>query len=52
MHFLAYFTLKDTLNMLNISHKYEYYENHVRWIYLTTWRESEVCEKRLSDMNN
>ena len=32
MHFVAYFTLQDTLIMLPISRKVENYENHVRWI--------------------
>ena len=35
MHFLAYFTLQDTLGMLNTLRKVEDHENHGRWIYLT-----------------
>ena len=36
IHFLANFTLQGTLIMLNTLCKIEDYENHVRWIYLTT----------------
>ena len=36
MHFLAYFTLQGTLIKLNIMCKVADYENHVRWVYLTT----------------
>ena len=34
--YLAYFTLQDTLVMLNTLCKVEDHENHVRWIYFTT----------------
>ena len=36
MHFLAYFTLQCAFVMLNTLPKVEDYENHLRWIYLTT----------------